>query len=192
MWTYNYTPEPDELYHHGIKGMQWGKRRYQNPDGTLTLAGKKRYAKETLKTENKNALERQQNSLKKLQSSGRGNDVDAVVKISNRYDADRKAAREKYKAEKESIKAEKKAIAEKAEKDFRDSLNDYYKDDANYFTDKYNYGKRGIARISKDMDKGLSSTSAHVRELGKLTAAAVLSTAGTFAVAIGVSAIATK
>ncbi len=31
-----------ELYHHGIKGMHWGIRRYQNPDGTLTDAGKKR------------------------------------------------------------------------------------------------------------------------------------------------------
>lgn len=33
----------DELYHHAIKGMKWGVRRYQNPDGTLTAAGKKKY-----------------------------------------------------------------------------------------------------------------------------------------------------
>lgn len=32
-----------ELYHAGIKGMKWGRRRYQNPDGTLTPEGKKRY-----------------------------------------------------------------------------------------------------------------------------------------------------
>lgn len=35
-----------ELYHWGIKGMKWGRRRYQNKDGSLTPAGKKRYAKE--------------------------------------------------------------------------------------------------------------------------------------------------
>lgn len=31
------------LQHHGVKGMKWGVRRYQNKDGTLTNAGKKRY-----------------------------------------------------------------------------------------------------------------------------------------------------
>ena len=43
MWQYNST---SELYHWGIKGMKWGVRRYQNKDGTLTPAGKKRYAED--------------------------------------------------------------------------------------------------------------------------------------------------
>ena len=33
----------DYLMHHGTKGMKWGVRRYQNADGSLTLAGKMRY-----------------------------------------------------------------------------------------------------------------------------------------------------
>lgn len=43
MWQYNYAP--DYICHRGIKGMKWGVRRYQNPDGSLTPAGKKRYQK---------------------------------------------------------------------------------------------------------------------------------------------------
>lgn len=31
-----------KLFHHGIKGQKWGVRRYQNEDGTLTTAGKRR------------------------------------------------------------------------------------------------------------------------------------------------------
>lgn len=37
---------PNELYHHGIKSQRWGVRKYQNPDGSLTSAGKKRYKKQ--------------------------------------------------------------------------------------------------------------------------------------------------
>ena len=38
-----------ELYHWGVKGMRWGVRRYQNADGSLTDAGKRRAQKQKVK-----------------------------------------------------------------------------------------------------------------------------------------------
>lgn len=44
------------LAHHGILGQKWGIRRYQNADGSLTPAGKKRYAKQLANMSNKEEL----------------------------------------------------------------------------------------------------------------------------------------
>lgn len=41
------------LEHHGIKGQKWGVRRFENPDGTLTAAGRARYGDKADKVEKK-------------------------------------------------------------------------------------------------------------------------------------------
>lgn len=46
----------EELYHHGIKGQRWGVRRFQNEDGSLTEAGKKRYGKQIEKAYGENSF----------------------------------------------------------------------------------------------------------------------------------------
>ena len=43
-----------EMSHHGIIGMKWGVRRYQNQDGSLTAEGRKRLEKKDAKWAHKN------------------------------------------------------------------------------------------------------------------------------------------
>lgn len=72
----------NELSHHGIRGMRWGVRRYQNKDGSLTNAGKRRYNRDKL-DENNSKLEANPNKWVRQDISRSKKLVDASKTMSD-------------------------------------------------------------------------------------------------------------
>ena len=54
------------LAHHGVKNQRWGVRRFQNPDGSLTAAGKLRYSDGSLTEKGKRRMKTLQGKSDKL------------------------------------------------------------------------------------------------------------------------------
>lgn len=116
----------DQLEHWGIKGMRWGIRRYQNPDGSLTPAGKKRYADEVGKLKAKNEkldakirakklADRQTARVEKLKAEA------AAKKAQLKGQAEDVKAKKKQ-AKADAAEAKAKAKADKKDKELEDSL----------------------------------------------------------------------
>ena len=80
--------EDDTIEHHGILGMKWGIRRYQNKDGSLTKDGQKRYNKaEKLIEKN---MDRGYNVAEKRAEKEKKRSGEIGVKMLNASDAAKK------------------------------------------------------------------------------------------------------
>ena len=62
-WSMDMLVSSDELRHYGIKGQRWGVRRFQEEDGSLTPAGKERYADDL--DSNKKQIQNEKQDTKK-------------------------------------------------------------------------------------------------------------------------------
>lgn len=127
----NYIYE-DELYHHGIRGQKWGNRRYQNSDGSLTEAGKKRYGYGEKRGTFRNELKRQKafNDMRKIDEK-----TEKAAEKLKRKASTNEAFKSKYEeAEKMRQQASKRMDAglkaldmRDAEINYRDAYRDYMK-----------------------------------------------------------------
>lgn len=97
----------DELVHYGVKGQKWGRRRYQNKDGSLTPEGRKRYGSE----EN---FENQYPAEQKAVLTGTKKAVDGAKEI-NRVSREMNSEHTR-KLQKKADKAVEEAVRERARK----------------------------------------------------------------------------
>ena len=158
----NYIIHNGELYHHGIKGQKWGRRRYQNPDGTLTPAGKKRYGPERL-----DYPDNVSNTTKRV--------IDDYNSMSNKDFWWKYAVSKKTYANRVAKRGDplmKKNGKSKLHYDAKEW-------DSTDEENKYVFGEKGAQRIRKRMEeKGMSRNKAELREFGRqiATSLAVTST----------------
>lgn len=91
----NYIIYNGQLYHHGVKGMKWGVRRYRRSDGSYTKTGLKVFDK---KMDEYERIDKKVKSLK----NGDKNSYNAAI-------AERKAAKKKLDASYKQLKADERA-----------------------------------------------------------------------------------
>ena len=160
MSTYGY------LAHHGVKGMKWGIRRYQNENGTLTPEGMKRYGLGGSKVQG--TLKERTKALNRAIK-----DIDSQRKAD--YNADVRAIKDTYKG-----------------KEKRQQLQKYNE----YYTTGQKYAQKSTKELlSKKYGRDAYSKAekeATAKAIGSLAAAAVTSfaimgAAGALANKLGIS-----
>lgn len=199
------------LAHHGVLGQKWGVRRYQNPDGSLKSAGRKRYAKSDIRSRVDKAKEAKKDAKldKKILNSNYSHSFNRASNYSSMHplsqfvgerkrksdaywkDAIKQAERagkadEKYKSSKKELKDAKRARKEAINKQYEENLSKH----KSTFGEKMLYNDATRKKAAefmvdyKDMDYETASK--------KSKAVAWRNTALVTATAVAVADIATK
>ena len=144
------------LAHHGILGQKWGVRRYQNPDGSLTAEGRKRYAIDS------------DGKIRKLSSSERRAAVKMEKNRAAALEKARKARVEKAEYNKQKSEAIKSGDASKIEKYFNDLTPAEMQDAMNRINTKQNF-QRMLNNEAQLVSNGKSKTDQLMDKVGKVS-----------------------
>lgn len=105
----------NELYHHGILGMKWGVRRFQNSDGSLTTAGKKRYSKKEVEDDFQRSIDSHKDAFNRIVNNG-----SKIQDAANDLGAEYQKA---FKNVQQLTPAEKQSIYKKIKEEYADEFN---------------------------------------------------------------------
>lgn len=110
------------LIHYGVRGMRWGVRRYQNKDGTLTPAGKKRQASEELASQRKKAKEKGE-TPKADPKSWVKDDLERSRRLANESTTMTRNLRELNRATQKTSSSKRMDLSSMSDKEMRDRIN---------------------------------------------------------------------
>lgn len=155
----------EHIAHHGIKGMKWGVRRYQNKDGSLTPAGKKRISKEYKQLSDKIDGELQRTYTSRyIDAHNKAADVMNNGGI-DRYNAkQRKKYGENYMDRDDYEENYMKEFEKLLSENYNKSLNEFFKNNADYKKSKELVDKYGMTK----WDEVAKANEAAVNELSQI------------------------
>ena len=130
----------NELYHHGVKGQKWGLRRFQNKDGSLTDAGRKRYNLDDTNSKIGRALFNTASGQK------------LAVTMNKGFREDKKQIKEEYKKNLETMdKEQAKILKNRAENEARvsaaNAIYSHQSTEANSIIQTQSFGKATAKRL---------------------------------------------
>lgn len=131
-----------ELYHWGVKGQKWGIRRYQNKDGSLTAAGRKRYSDDPKVAESKAAVKQASkdrreafneyskayNKYRMMPTRGNSKRFDESLDNLKKAESSLKSTKFKYGVDKEAARLREKGYDNQNKSKHRLRLEEKYKD----------------------------------------------------------------